>query len=73
MLRSRHVHRPESLDADRITELASELGGDRDLVEEIYRSEIDGLAQSASLQEYVPLFAARRTRDRLKRIRTRRR
>lgn len=69
MLRSRHAHQPATPDADRISDLASELDCDRDLVEEVYRSEVDGLTRAARLQDYVALFAVRRTRDRLKRMR----
>jgi hypothetical protein len=72
MPRSRLPHPREVPDAKQIAELASELDCDRDLVEEIYRSEIDGLRRAARLHDYVPLFAARRTRDRLKRLRERR-
>jgi hypothetical protein len=71
MVRSRPPHQPESLDADQIAQLASELDCDRALVEDVYRSEVDRLARSAQVPDYVSLFAARRTRDRLKRLRGR--
>ena len=71
MARSRTSHPSPSLDADHIA-LASELDCDAALVEDVYRNEVNRLTESAQVPDYVSVFAARRTRDRLKRLRGRR-
>jgi predicted RNA-binding Zn-ribbon protein involved in translation (DUF1610 family) len=50
-----------------IVNLADDLDCPVDVVERIYREEYSGLAESAHLQEYVSLFAERRTRQRIRR------
>ena len=50
-----------------IDELSDELHCDQSLVAEIYRREVEGLAQTARLADFIPVFAARRTRERIRR------
>ena len=50
-----------------IAELADELDCDSDLVADIYLREVDGLARAARVTDYIPVLAARRTRERLRR------
>ena len=50
-----------------IAELADELDCDGDLVADIYLREVDGLARSARVSDFIPVLAARRTRERLRR------
>ena len=54
-----------------IEELAVELKCGREVVARVYRDEVDGLARDARLLEFIPVFAARRTRERLRRRRER--
>jgi hypothetical protein len=72
MARSRTSHPSPSLDAEHIAQLARELDCDPALVEDVYRNEVNRLTESAQVPDYVSVFAARRTRDRLKRLRGRR-
>lgn len=55
-----------------IEDLASELDCDTELVADVYWNELKKLEGNASVHEFVPVFAARHTRDRL-RSRSRRR
>lgn len=68
MLPSTHASRQAGEHRDVINELADELHFDSALVAEVYWNELDALKRSARLQDYVPVFAARRTADRLRRI-----
>ena len=68
MLRSTHASRTAGQHRDVINELANQLDFDSALVAEVYWSELDALKRSARLQDYVAVFAARRTRDRLRHI-----
>ena len=52
-----------------IADLADELHCAADFVAEIYLHEVDGLARTARVQEFIPVFAARRTRERIRRRR----
>ena len=54
-----------------IEDLAEEMHCASDLVAEIYEHEADGLARTARLPDFIPVFAARRTRERLRRTRGR--
>jgi hypothetical protein len=49
--------------------LAKEMACDAAYVAEVYRSEHSRLTDAARLQDFVPLFAARYTRDRILRDR----
>jgi hypothetical protein len=53
---------------DAIAALADESGHPIGLVAEIYRAELARLKESARVHDFLPLFAARRTRDALSRI-----
>jgi hypothetical protein len=58
---------PNAVDQHVIEELADELHCESDLVAEIYLHEADGLAQTARVPDFISVFAARRTRERLRR------
>jgi hypothetical protein len=61
------LHPPDSLHRHLIAELADELDCDTDLVAEVYLREVDGLSRDARLPDFVPVLAARHTRERLRR------
>lgn len=50
-----------------IAELTNELDCDSDLVADIYLREVDGLSRSARLSDFIPILAAKHTRERLRR------
>ena len=54
-----------------IEHLAAEMQCDQELVADVYWSELDRLERAASVKDFVPVLAARRTRDRLQRTRGR--
>jgi len=56
-----------------IDELAQELHCASDEVARIYLHEVDDLAQCARVAEFIPVLAARRTRDAIRRSRRNRR
>lgn len=60
--------RSDDVHHHQIDELASQLECDPALVADVYWTELSGLQRSARLQDFLPVFAARRTRDRIKRI-----
>lgn len=68
MLRSTSASRDAGQHRDVIDELAHQLDFDSRIVAEVYWNELDTLKRSARVQDYVPVLAARRTRDRLRRI-----
>ena len=57
---------PNTADQHVIEALADELHCESDLVAEIYQHEAEGLAQTAHVPEFISVFAARRTRERLR-------
>ncbi len=57
---------PQQVHLHQIDELATELECDESLVAEVYWNVLDRLERSSRLKEFVPVFAARQTRDRLK-------
>jgi hypothetical protein len=58
----------EELHRHVIEELALQLGCDDTLVAAVYWDELQGLRRQARLHDFLPAFAARRTRDRIRRI-----
>ena len=58
---------PVDLHRNAIAELADELECDRELVADVYLREVDGLTRSARLPEFIPILAAKHTRERLRR------
>jgi hypothetical protein len=59
----------EELHRHVIEELALQLGCDDAVVAKVYWDELQGLRRQARLHDFLPVFAARRTRDRIRRIR----
>jgi hypothetical protein len=66
-LATTHARTPTDIHQHVIDELSVELHCDQSLVAEVYRREVEGLERSARLPEFIPVFAARRTRDRIRR------
>jgi hypothetical protein len=66
-LAATHLPTPTDIHQHLIDELSDELHCDQSLVAEIYRREVEGLERTARLPEYIPVFAARRTRERIRR------
>ena len=58
---------PHGIHGHVIHELAEELHCADDVVAEIYLHEVDGLVRNARVSDYIPVFAARRTRERIRR------
>lgn len=63
------LHQPDTQALHRlvIAELAQDLECDSDLVADIYLREVEGLTRTARVSDFIPVLAARRTRDRLRR------
>ena len=58
---------PVEMHSHLIAELAHELECDSDLVADVYLRELDGLTRSARVPEFIPILAAKHTRERLRR------
>ena len=58
---------PDSLHRHVIAELVNELDCDSDVVADVYLREVDGLSRAARVSDFIPVLAARHTRERLRR------